>query len=135
MSEFTIKGAPSDYYTEHTGEDGITRYSANRQMIRNYAQGLHEHQVALIQSGGDIYTSSLDESDRFNLFISNEPLDAQMEILNTLTQETEAITNRVNDNTAAIYQEAAINEEKAKYTGEIIGAIVLFVIFMLFIFN
>lgn len=62
-------------------------------------------------------------------------MDAQVEILNTLTQETEAITNRVNDNTAAIYQEAAINEEKAKYTGEIIGAIVLFVIFMLFLFN
>lgn len=135
MSDFIIPGLPTDYYHELKEPDGMIRYLADRPMIRGYAQGLQEYHSSLMASGGDIYTSSLDESDKFNEFIRGEPLGAQAEIYNVLAQETEAIANKLNDQTAALYEKAAKTEANANYTGQIIGGIVLFFIVLAFLFN
>ncbi|MBI0429668.1 hypothetical protein [Pectobacterium parmentieri] len=135
MSNFVIIGSPADYYHELKEDDGTTRYIADRPMIRRYAQELHEYHTDLISGGGDIYTSSLDESDKFKNFIRSEPLDAQIEIFNVLAEEAEAIASKVNDQTNDIYNEAAKKEADANYAGQIIGGIVLFFVVLLFLFN
>lgn len=135
MSGFIIPGTPKEYYEESHVDGDVINYKANRSVIRNYAQGLHEYHSSLIQGGGDIYTSSLDEHEKFNDFIAKEPIDAQVEILNVLAQETDAITNRVNDRAAALNQEAAQNEETAHNIGALIAGVVVFIIILAFIFK
>lgn len=135
MSDFEIPGKPKDYYLELKESDGTLRYLADRKTIRIYAQELQSYQYNLAKSGGDIYTSSLDESDRFHEFIRSEPLDAQAEIYTILAQETNAIANKINDQTVAIIGQEAKKEAEANYIGQIIGGIVLFFILMAFILN
>lgn len=133
MSGFIIPGTPKEYYTENHHDDGVISYKANRQVIRNYAQNLNDYHMALIQDGGDIYTSSIDENDKFFDFIAGEPIDARVEMINVLVQETDAITKRVIDKTEALNQEAAQKEETARNIGAFIAGIIVFIAVLVFI--
>lgn len=67
------------------------------------------------------------------IFFENEPEEAQVCIYNTLSEEFNAITDTILDETSELNAQAQQTENVAENIGKVIGAIVLigFIVFIL----
>lgn len=103
-----------------------------RAEVRQYVEYRQSLIKAAIDRGENPYQLTLDMQDVVNEIMRDWHEDDAVAYLNMLTEETNAMTNRINDQTNAIYQgqiNDAVNESMA---AQWIIAIV-FAVFMLFI--
>ncbi|MES4613000.1 hypothetical protein V2154_10490 [Ewingella sp. CoE-038-23] len=135
MKKFIIPGNPTDYYVALKNDSGVTEFSALRGKIRKLVEVYSECIRDVISSGGNPHTASLDYSDVFKEFLSNEPIEAQAVVLEVYAQESEAAASTSMDKVDELYEEAAKRNDTASMFGKFIGAIILLIVVVAFILH
>ncbi|MFS7253448.1 hypothetical protein AB6869_23815 [Rahnella rivi] len=135
MGIISIPGSPEDYYVALTKQDGTVYYSGVRAKIRDIVK-LHNTEIKrVIAIGENPHTASLDFIDVINDFISASPIEAQAAFYEVFNQEMNAATSKTVDDTNKILAETAQKEASAQSVGAWIGAGVIFVLMLLFLFS
>jgi len=135
MENDGIPGVPEDYYLALTRPDGTLYYSGVRSKIRELVRLQNDKMKLAIDAGGNAYTASLDFSDVINEFISGSPIGAQTAFYEVYAQEMDAETANIRDSTQKILEGTAQKEASAQNVGAWIGALIIFGLVLLFLFN
>ncbi len=133
MKEFSIPGNPEDYYVVSESNAGV-KYDAARSQIRRLVEAYSSYIQYVASSGGNPHTASLDLSDKVKNFISNEPAEAQLAFYDVYTQEMNAATASTMDDTIKLNTEATKKQESAAMAGQWIGALIIFLLVLAFLF-
>lgn len=133
MRDFSIPGKPEDYYVVSESNTGV-KYDANRSQVRKLVEAYSSYIQCIASSGGNPHTASLDLSDKVKNFISNEPEEAQLAFYDVYTQEMDAATASTMDDTIKINAEATKKNESAAMAGQWIGALIIFLLVLAFLF-
>ncbi|MCF0263389.1 hypothetical protein KW868_02720 [Acinetobacter guillouiae] len=111
------------------------KYPFTRDNIRTLVQARSDLMVFLANTHGiSIYQASNDLSDEQKLFTEKLSIDDQEKFLNLMTEEMNAHTDALNDETARINQQAFKQEVENQYYAQIIGGIVVFACLMFLFF-
>ncbi|MDQ1207286.1 putative nuclease with TOPRIM domain [Acinetobacter baylyi] len=111
------------------------RYPFTRDNIRTIVQARSNLMEFLANTHGiSIYQASNDLSDEQKIFTEKLSLSDQEKFLNLMTEEMNAHTNALNDETLRINHQAFKREVENQYYTEIIGGIVIFSCLMFFLF-
>lgn len=82
----------------------------------------------VISSGGNVHQASLDLNDQFDEFVSALPVLAQAAIYEVYTQELDASTAEILEQTNRINAEAIESAEQNHLMGQVIAVIVIIVV-------
>ena len=132
MDRLVIPGTAQDYYTVKENVDGGIKFKADRAKIRLLVDMMNNRLHNALNNGEDHYRISLDDNDVMREFFEGSPDDAYIEVLNTFTEEMEAIASATNDRTNKILAEADRIENENNNIGQVIGGIVGVIAFIFF---
>lgn len=105
---------------------------ATRSEIREYVRVNGAELLSVAQSGGNVYQKSLDQQDEVDELIGHLDDDVKLRFLNIYTEELNARTAQLNQDTSVILENAAKAEQSSQNIGGII-ALVIFLALALFI--
>lgn len=100
-----------------------------RNEIREMVKARHELMVLASKNGKTLYEASLDLQDQKDAIIKDWSLDDRVAFLNMDTEETNALTNKINDQT---HQVLIDNANDAALFQWIIGIVVIIIIVIVF---
>ncbi|WP_312465554.1 hypothetical protein [Atlantibacter hermannii] len=126
-----IPGTIDDYFFANETEE--IKYKPNRSRIRALVDIRNQKIQQIILAGGNPHTASLDLQDQINDFFSDAPVEAQVVLYETMTEELLASASALNDEADKINAKNASSEAAGNVLGQILGALIL-VVFLIFIF-
>ncbi|WP_314384948.1 hypothetical protein [Pseudomonas brenneri] len=105
---------------------------ATRSEIREYVRVNGVELLSVAQSGGNVYQKSLDQQDELDELIGHLDDDAKLRFLNIYTEELNARTAQLDQDTNVILESAVKAEKSSQEIGGIIAG-VIFLALALFI--